>query len=143
MLESFLIKLQALRTATLLKRDSCKTSEILKKTLFYWTCPVAASDSFRFPACNFIKKENLAKICFCEFYEQSCKFLWTSFDRTPLGDCFLSFSVNFEKFFRTSHLQSTFEKVPIPCLSCSISTSRYYKKLFHRCSSRVLYKNEK
>ena len=25
-------------------------------TLFYWPSPVAASDSFRFPACKFIKK---------------------------------------------------------------------------------------
>ena len=44
---------------------------------------------------------------FCEF----AKFLRTYFYRTPLDDCFLSLSVNFEKFFRTLLLQSTSEKL--------------------------------
>ena len=35
------------------------------------------------------------------------KFLRTSFDRTPLDDCFLCLSENFEKFFRTPLLQRT------------------------------------
>ena len=39
-----------LRTATFLERDSCETCEIFENTLFYWKSPVAASDSFRFPA---------------------------------------------------------------------------------------------
>ena len=83
------------------------SSERLLLTFFYWTFPVAASDSFRFPACNFIKKEILAKMFFCEF----AKFLRTYFYRTPPDDCFLSLSVNFEKFFRTLLLQSTSEKL--------------------------------
>ena len=33
--EAFLIKLQTLRAATLLKRDSCEICEIFKNTLFY------------------------------------------------------------------------------------------------------------
>ena len=41
---------------------------------------------------------------FCEF----CKV-------TPLDNCFLSLSVNFEKFFRTFLLQSTSEKLLISC----------------------------
>ena len=36
-------------------------------------------------ACNFIKKETLAQVFFCEFYETSKN---TFFYRTPLGDCF-------------------------------------------------------
>ena len=42
---------------------------------------------------------------FCEF----CKIFKNifSFDETPLEDCFLCLSVNFEKFFRTLHLYST------------------------------------
>ena len=71
MLESFLIKLQALRTATVSKKDSCKTCDIFKNTLFYWTSSAAASYSFRFPACNFIKKEIAVKMFFCEFCEKS------------------------------------------------------------------------
>ena len=59
---SFLIKLQALRTATLLKRDSCETCEIFSNTLFYWTSPVAASD-------------NLKKI-FCEICKISKNIFW-------------------------------------------------------------------
>ena len=38
-----------------------------KNTSFYRTSPEAASDSYRFPACNFIKKETPAKTFFCEF----------------------------------------------------------------------------
>ena len=57
MSKAFLKKLQALRTATLLKTESCEIYKIFKNSLIYWTYPVAASDSFRIPACNFIKKE--------------------------------------------------------------------------------------
>ena len=84
--ESSLIKLQVLITAALLEKDSdtgfflwilriiqehlfCRgsmngwfwnTSRLFKNTFFYKTSPVAASDIFRFPACNFIKKETPA-----------------------------------------------------------------------------------
>ena len=52
---------------------------------------------FRFPACNFIKKETPAKMLFCYF----CKMFKNifSFDRTPPGDCFLCLSVNFNFHF--------------------------------------------
>ena len=40
---------------------------LFKNTFFYRTSPVAASDNFRFPACNFIKKETRAKMLICEF----------------------------------------------------------------------------
>ena len=82
-------------------------SRRLLPTLVSTGSPVADSDSFRFLACNFIKKEILAKMFFCEF----AKFVRTYFDRTPPDDCFLSLSVNFEKFFRTLLLQSTSEKL--------------------------------
>ena len=61
--ESFLIRLQALRTTTLLKRGSWEICKVFKSTLLN-TSPVAASDSFRFPVSNFIKKEIWAKIFF-------------------------------------------------------------------------------
>ena len=57
MSKAFLKKLQALRTATLLKTESCEIYKIFKYSLIYWTYPVAVSDSFSIPACNFIKKE--------------------------------------------------------------------------------------
>ena len=73
MSQTFLIKLQALETSNLLKRDSCG---IFKNTLFYWTSQVDASDSFRFPVCNFITKEILVKMFFCEFYKISETIFW-------------------------------------------------------------------
>ena len=96
MLEAFLIKLQALRTATLLKRDSCEICEIFKNTLFYWTSPVAVSDSFRFPACNFIKKEIPAKMFFCEF----CKIFKNIFWQNTSGWLFLKFICEFSEVFQ-------------------------------------------
>ena len=116
MSESSLINFQALRTATLLKRDStptqvfsCEISEIFKNTLFYKTSPVVASDSFRFPACNSIKKGTPATMFFCKFWKifkniflfiehlriiASCIYLWILrsfsehfFYKAPLGSC--------------------------------------------------------
>ena len=112
MLDSSLINLQALRTATLLKRDSntnffsVKFAMFLRTPCFTEHLQVSASDSFRFPVCNFIKKEIPAKVFFCEF----CKIFKNifSFDGTPPNDCFLSLSVSFEKFSRTLLLQSSF-----------------------------------
>ena len=61
--ESFLIRLQAPEMQLYLKETprqvfSCEICEIFKSTLFYRTSPVAASEGFRFPACNFIKKRD-------------------------------------------------------------------------------------
>ena len=84
-------------------------SELLfQNTLFYGTSPVAASESFRFPACNFIIKKTTGKMSFCEF----CKIFKDifTFDRTPPNDCFLCLSVNFE-FLRTLLLYSTYRKL--------------------------------
>ena len=49
--------------------------------MFYRTSPVAAPESFSFPACNFIIKETTEKMLFCEF----CNIFKGifSFDRTP------------------------------------------------------------
>ena len=87
----FLIKLQAFRAATLLKRDSCEICEIFKNTLFYWTSPVPVSDGFRFPACNFIKKEIPAKMFFCEF----CKIFKNIFWQNTSGWLLLKFICEF------------------------------------------------
>ena len=43
---------------------SCKTCEIFKNDLFYRTPPVADSDSFRFPGCNFVKKRDSSNYVF-------------------------------------------------------------------------------
>ena len=54
---------------------SCKICEIFKNDLFYRTPPVADSDSFRFPGCNFVKKGTPANMFFC----QLCEILKTPF----------------------------------------------------------------
>ena len=67
----FFNKVAGSRTATLLKIDF-NTGEIFesfKNTLFYRKSLVAASDSFIFSACNFVKKETPVKMFFCEFCE--------------------------------------------------------------------------
>ena len=75
-LESFLIKLQALRTATFLERDSCETCEIFKNTLFYWKSPVAASDSFRFPALKAVAQTYSLKKVFLEISQNSQEYTY-------------------------------------------------------------------
>ena len=74
---------------------SCEFCEISKNTFSYRLPRVDAS-----AACNFIKKA-IPKKCFSV---NLAKFLKTSFDRALPDDHFLSLSVNFEKFFRTSLL---------------------------------------
>ena len=106
------------------------TFKVFKSNLFYRLSPAAASASLRFPAWNFVKKENLAKMFSCEFKN----FLRTSFDGTPPDDCYLCLSENFEKLFRKPLLHSKFFQ---------ISATRYSKKLFHKCFSRILCKNDK
>ena len=58
--------MQALRTVFFLERDSCETWEIFKNTLFYWKSPVAASDSFRFPALKAVAQAYSVKKVFLE-----------------------------------------------------------------------------
>ena len=79
---------------------------------------MAASDSFSFPSCNFIEKENPR--CFSVNF---AKFLRTYFDRTSADGYFLCVLVNFEKFFRTNFLWSTSGKLLISYTSSRISTS--------------------
>ena len=49
-----------------------------KNTFFNRTFPVAACDSFRFPACSFIKKGTPAKTFFCEICKIKKKKFFTS-----------------------------------------------------------------
>ena len=89
---SSLIKLQVLRTATLLKRDFCKTCEIFSNTLFYWTSSVAASD-------------NLKKI-FCEICKISKNIFW----QNTSGWLLLKFICEFwEVFQNTSFIEHLWE----------------------------------
>ena len=122
-LGSSLIKWQALKTATLLKRDSntgvllwtlwivqkylfCVEDvwtagsetpvRLFKNTFFNRTFPVAASDSFRFPACSFIIKGTPAKTFFCEI----CQIFKNIFLQNTSGWLLLVFTCNSEKLFR-------------------------------------------
>ena len=61
-------------------------------------------------------------------------FLRTPFDWTSPDYCSLCLSENFEKFFRKPYLESNLFQS---------STTRYSKKLFHKCFSNILYKNDK
>ena len=44
---------------------------MFKRKLFYKTSPVAASEGFRFLACDFIKKETPEKMFSSEFWKSS------------------------------------------------------------------------
>ena len=74
-------------------------SYFFKNTFFYRTSPVAAPESFSFPACNFIIKATTAKFFFSKF-SKIFKDIF-SFDRTPQDDCFLCLPVNlsFSEYF--------------------------------------------
>ena len=63
--DSSLIRMQALRTPT--QVFSWEICEICRNTLFYRTSVIAASDSFRFSVCHFIKSDTPTKTKFCEF----------------------------------------------------------------------------
>ena len=101
------------QNTTLLKSDS-STGVFLwnlrsfSEYLFFGTSPVAASDSFKFSACNFIKKETPAKIFFCQFgkifknifWQNAYEWLFLMFifefweiSRAPLGNCFVHVQV--------------------------------------------------
>ena len=105
--------------------------------------PASASDSFRFSACNFIKKETPAKRDSKCFSVNFAKFLRISFHRTPPDDCFLCLSEDFEKFFRIPLLKSTYGKLPTSCTSCRISTTRYSKKTISQLLFKHFVQNEK
>ena len=141
MLEPSLIKLQALRTSTSLKRDSntdffsSEICKIFKNTLFYRLFPTAASAGLRFPACNFVKKETPAKMFFCEFYKIFKNIFW----QNTSGWLLLVFIWEFwEVFQNTSFIEHL-----ISSTSCRISTTLYNKKLFHKFFSSILCKNNK
>ena len=151
--------MQVLRTATLLQRESStgfflwiyklfknsysvedlwkSDSETLvclfKNTFFYRSSPLAASHSFRFPACNFIKKETLAKMFFCEF----CTIFKNIFWENTSGWLLLVFISQFWEVVQITsfigHLWETFR----------VSTTRCSKKVFHKCFSNILYKSKK
>ena len=125
MSESSLMNLQVQGTATLLKRnwmfsEFCELFKnknfaedlwaagsetpvrLFKNTFFNRTFPVAASDSFRFPACNFIKKETPAKMFICEF----CKIFKNIFWQNTSGWLLLVFICEFWEVFQiTSFIQ--------------------------------------
>ena len=55
---------------------SCEICKSFKKIFFYRTALVAASDNFRFPDCNFIKKEAATKMLFFKFCRMFKNIVW-------------------------------------------------------------------
>ena len=87
-------------------------------------------------SCNFVKKEIPAKMFFCKFYKILKIIFWQS---TSIRWLLLVFIWEFcELFQNTSFIEHL-----IWWTSCGISTTTYSKKLFHKCFSSILYKNDK
>ena len=105
-------------------------AHLFTNTFFYRTSPVAASDSFRFPACIFIKKGTPVKMFSVNF----AKFLRTSFCRTPPDGCFLCLPVILRSFsdhlFHRAPLGNCLLVPPYFMYKFRISTNRYNKKYF-------------
>ena len=136
-LESFLIQLQILRTATLLKRDSCTAVKFLRTPYFteliehlQWLLLKVSG----FKPATLLKKE-FRQRCFSLNF---AKFLRTFFDRTLPNDWFLSLSVNFEKFFRTSLYRAPLRN----CLfHLQVAVFQPADTLKNYCYSQVLFKH--
>ena len=110
-----------------------KFAKFLRTTCF--ASPAAASASLRFPACNFVKQETPAKMFFCEFYKIFKNIFW----QNTFGWLLLVFIWEFwEVYQNTSFIEHL-----ISSTSYKNSTTRYSKKLFHKCFSSILYKNNK
>ena len=128
----------------------------LKFAKLLGTSPVAASDSFRFPGCNFVKKETPIKMFsreFCKIFKKTpkkcfsvnfAKFLRTSFGRTLPDDFFLCLSVNFEKFIQSMQ-SSLYDKVYIDNLRETAYFMYKLQNFNHQIQLllRILYKNKK
>ena len=101
--ESSLIKLQALKTPTLLKRDS-NTDFFQGNFQDFWEHLVLQTISrdcfcrFKIFSLQLFLKRDSGKDVFSVTFT---KFLRTFFDRTLPDDCSLCLSKNFEKFLRT------------------------------------------
>ena len=150
--ESFLIKLQAIRTAALLKRDS-NTGVFLwnlrnvKNNFFHRTPPVYDSDCFRFPACNFIENETPAKMFFCKFCKVFKNFFW----QNTCGWLLLVFIGEFWEVFQntslTEHLWETAyfmlqaaEFQPADAVKNLTSAFQvFYKRMRRRYSKALIY----
>ena len=157
-LESSLIKLQALKTATLLKRDSntgylsrilwiaqkhlfCVEDvwtagsetpvRLFKNTFFNRTFPVAASDSFRFPPAALLKKGLQQR----RFSVRFAKFLRTSFYKTPPDDCFLCLPVILRSF--SDHL---FYRAPLGNCLFHVQVAEFQPPDTIKSISQVLFK---
>ena len=67
---------------------------LFKNTFFNRTFPLAASDSFRFPACNFIKTRTPAKT----FFGEICKIFKIIFLQNTSGWLLLAFTCSLRSF---------------------------------------------
>ena len=116
------------------------TSAPFQEQLFYRTSPVAASESFRFPVCNFIKKQTPTKMFICEYCKIFKNISWQNTSERLLLVFIYEFWEVFQITFFIEHLWKT---AYFMYSSCRISTTRYSKKVFHKNFSSILYKNKK
>ena len=124
-----------------IKKRLLYSYEIFKNTLFYWTSPVAASESFRFPACNFIKKGIPAKMFFFEFCKISENIFWQNTSEWLV----LKFICEFwEVFQNISFIEHLWETAYFIYKLQYFNQQIHWKTIaIHRCYSSILYKNEK
>ena len=99
---------------------------LFKNTLFYRTSPVAASDSFRFPAWNFIKNETPAKT----FLSKFCKIYKTIFWQNVSGWLLLVFICESWEVFQITSIIVHLWKLLNSSTSCRTSTTRFNRKYF-------------
>ena len=120
---------------------SSEICEVFNNNLLSRTSPVDTSDSFRFPACNFIKTETPAMMFSCEFCKLFKNILW----QKVFGWLLLVFISEFWGSF-SEHLSYR----PHPG-NCYVLCTMYYVQVaefqppdtvFHRCFSSILYKNK-
>ena len=126
---------------------SCEFFEISKNTFFtekLWATadlillnsPDAASDSFRFPGCKFLKKEIPEKMFFCAFYK-----IFNIFWQNTSEWLLLKFICEFWEFFQnTSIIQPLWEIAYF--LYKLQNFNQQIKLTFHRVFSSILGKNE-
>ena len=113
---------------------SSEICRIFKNTLFYRS-QVAAFTGLRFPACNFFKNETPAKMFFLWILQIFEEHVLIEHLRKTAPCVYLRILRSFSE-----HL---FYRAPYFKYSYRISTTRYCKKLFHKCFSSILYKNKK
>ena len=125
-LKSSLLKLHALRTVTLLKRDS-NTGYFLWNLRNFWEhfqWLLLTVSGFQLAT---LLKKKLKKDIFMWILQNFWEYLLREH---------LEMTASWVYLWILRGFQSTSGKLLISCTSCSFSTTRHNKKIFHRCFSR-------